>query len=102
MKSMGISRRTLLSGSAAAATTFAGPWAVNRVWAQAKTKKPILIGLTTDDTGLYAASGQDEQRGIRMAIAEFNARGGILGRRIETYQADTGGNPERAESFSCK
>lgn len=96
MKSLGISRRHLLATGAATAGTFMGPWSAHRAWAQAKTRKPLLIGLTTDDTGQYATSGQDEQRGIRMAIEEFNAKGGVLGRRIETYQADTGANPERA------
>ena len=56
----------------------------------------MLIGLTTDDTGQYGASGQDEQRGIRMAIAEQNERGGVLGRRIETVHADTGGDAAKA------
>ena len=80
-------------GAAAASAGFAGPWAVHRAWAQAGSKKPLLIGLATDDTGQYAASGQDEQRGMLMAIAEVNARGGVLGRRVNHMHTDTGGNP---------
>jgi len=89
-------RRRLLRafGTAAAAAGFAGPWATHRAWAQARAKKPLLIGLATDDTGQYAASGQDEQRGMLMAIAEANERGGVLGRRVMHVHADTGGKAE--------
>src|SRR6478609_4402354 len=95
-ESMGVSRRRLVraGGAAAVASAFMGPWSVHRAWAQAAGKKPILIGLTTDDTGQYALSGQDEQRGIRMALAERPQ--GVLGRPIQTFQMDTGGNAERA------
>jgi branched-chain amino acid transport system substrate-binding protein len=91
-----VGRRRLIQGAAAATLGFAGPWTVNHAWAQSRTKKPLLIGLTTDDTGQYAASGQDEKRGIMMAINEANERGGVLGRRIETFHEDTGGNGEKA------
>jgi branched-chain amino acid transport system substrate-binding protein len=91
-----LQRRRLVRAAGAATLGFFGPWAVNHAWAQARSKKPVLIGLSTDDTGQYGASGQDERRGILMAIAEANARGGVLGRRIETIHADTGGDPVRA------
>ena len=95
-----LQRRRILRGAGATllATTanFFGPWQVNHAWAQARSKKPVRIGLTTDDTGQYAASGQDEQRGILMAISEQNGRGGILGRQIETVHADTCGDGAKA------
>ena len=86
-------RRRLVQalGATAATAGFAGPWAAHHAWAQARTKKPLLIGLATDDTGQYAASGQDEQRGMLMAINEANERGGVLGRRVEHVHADTAG-----------
>ncbi|MDM0014858.1 ABC transporter substrate-binding protein [Variovorax sp. J22P168] len=89
-------RRRLVGGIGAGVLGFMGPWQVHRAWAQSTARKPLVIGLTTDDTGQYGASGQDEQRGIRMAIAEANVRGGLLGRRIETVHADTGGDAARA------
>jgi branched-chain amino acid transport system substrate-binding protein len=102
-----LQRRKFLRASALSLATgglgvapFFGPWKINHAWAQTGTKKPLLIGLTTDDSGIYAASGQDEQRGMRMAIAEANARGGVLGRRIEVIQADTGGNPEKGTAVA--
>ena len=89
-------RRRLLRafGTTAAAAGFAGPWATHHAWAQTRAKKPLLIGLATDDTGQYAASGQDEQRGMLMAINEANERGGVLGRRVMHVHADTGGAAE--------
>jgi len=78
-----LSRRTLLKGGVIAAAaggtaTFFGPWQHNRVWAQGA--KPIKLGLTCDASGQYGNSGQDDLRGIRLAIDEFNAKGGVLGR----------------------
>lgn len=95
-----LQRRRLVRGAGAAVLAFSGPWGVHHAWAKAANKKPLLIGLTTDDTGQYGASGQDEQRGIRMAISEANERGGVLGRRIETVQADTGGDPAKATAVA--
>ncbi len=89
-------RRALLKGagavSAGIAAGFMGPWAYNRVYAAA-SDKPILIGLTSDASGQYANSGASDRRGMMMAIAEFNARGGVLGRRVETIHIDTETTP---------
>ncbi len=93
----GLTRRKILKGglvtaAASGTTTFYGPWQHNRVWAQG-AKKPIKLGLTCDASGQYGNSGQDDMRGIRMAIDEFNAKGGVLGRKIEWTTADTETNP---------
>ncbi|MES2511397.1 MAG: ABC transporter substrate-binding protein [Pseudomonadota bacterium] len=95
-------RRRLIKGMGAAAACLLGPWAAQRTWSQTRSNKPLLIGLSTDDTGQYAASGQDEQRGILMAIAEVNERGGVLGRRVTTVHADTGGDPAKATVVAQK
>ena len=50
---------------------------------------PITIGLTSDASGQYANSGASDRRGMLMAIAEFNAKGGVLGRKIVTIHIDT-------------
>jgi branched-chain amino acid transport system substrate-binding protein len=92
-----ITRRRLLKtttlGAALAGTaTFFGPWKHLHVYAQGM-KKPIKIGLTCDASGQYGDSGQDDRRGMLLAIGEFNAKGGVLGRKIETITADTETNP---------
>ena len=87
-------RRSLMQAIAAGtATSFFGPWAVNRAWAQSGQKKPLVVGLTMDASGQYAASGTEERLGAMMAIREFNEKGGVLGRRIEAIHMDTETTP---------
>ncbi len=93
MSKIKTSRRELLKGGAMAAALagtggFFGPWLHTRVYAQGQ-KKPIKLGLTCDASGQYGNSGQDDLRGIRLAIDEFNAKGGVLGRKIEWITTDT-------------
>src|SRR6201991_5009476 len=95
MKRQQISRRGVLKGSLMASViggtgSFFGPWQENRAFAQAK---PIKLGLTCDASGQYGDSGQDDLRGIKMAIDEFNAKGGVLGRKIQFLTADTETTP---------
>eukprot|EP01034_Spumella_vulgaris_P047115 gene47115-58792_t len=95
------SRRSLLKQSALAlagaglygVAPFYGPWKHNHAWAQTAQKKPLIIGLTMDASGLYAASGGEERLGAMMAIKEFNDKGGVLGRRIEAIHMDTETTP---------
>jgi branched-chain amino acid transport system substrate-binding protein len=55
--------------------------------------EPIVIGITSDASGQYANSGASDRRGMMMAIEEFNAKGGVLGRPIETIHIDTETTP---------
>src|SRR6185295_3988339 len=91
----GTSRRSLMTAIAAGVggATFFGPWKENHVWAQAAQKKPLVSGLTMDASGQYAASGVEERLGAMMAIKEFNDKGGVLGRRIESLHMDTETTP---------
>jgi branched-chain amino acid transport system substrate-binding protein len=94
-------RRRILKASALAAATagawgaapFFGPWKHNHAWSQAGQKKPLVIGLTMDASGQYGASGNEERLGAMMAIREFNAKGGVLGRTIEALHIDTETTP---------
>lgn len=81
------------TGGLYAAAPFFGPWQHHRAWAQSGQKKPIVIGLTMDASGQYAASGQEERLGAMMAIREFNEKGGVLGRPIEAIHIDTETTP---------
>ena len=87
-----LTRRGLLTGAAIGAGVFYGPWKHNRVYAAA-SDKPIRIGLTSDASGQYANSGASDRRGMLMAIDEFNQKGGVLGRKIETVHIDTETTP---------
>jgi branched-chain amino acid transport system substrate-binding protein len=54
---------------------------------------PIRIGVVTPLTGTYAGIGQQVRWGIDLAVREINAKGGILGRKIETIYEDEEANP---------
>ena len=92
MSRSSLSRRSFFtrSGALIAGATLIGPWKHNRAYA---TEKPLKIGITSDASGQYANSGASDRRGMMMAIEEFNAKGGVLGRRIETVHIDTETTP---------
>lgn len=94
MAKINLTRRQLFKATAAVGVTggFYGPWKHNRVYA-ASTDKPIKIGITSDSSGQYANSGASDRRGMQMAIAQYNEKGGVLGRKIETTHIDTETTP---------
>jgi len=94
MSQIKITRRRLLgsAGTLTAGAAFFGPWSHTRVYAAA-SDKPIKIGITSDASGQYANSGASDRRGMAMAIAEFNDKGGVLGRKIESVHIDTETTP---------
>ena len=83
-------RRVLKAAAIGTGFTFFGPF---RHVSYAQGKKPIKLGLTCDASGQYADSGQDDLRGMIMAIDEFNAKGGMLGRKIIYITQDTETTP---------
>jgi branched-chain amino acid transport system substrate-binding protein len=57
---------------------------------------PIKIGVVTPLTGTYAGIGQQVKWGIDLAVQEINAKGGILGRKVEAIYEDEEANPNVA------
>lgn len=53
------------------------------------SKQPITIGAGVPVTGLYSGDGQMMQRGQQLAVAEINAKGGVLGRKLQLSVLDT-------------
>ncbi len=79
-------RKILLSAVAVAALTgFAGA-------AQAQIK----IGMAGPLTGSNAAFGTQEVVGATQAIADINAKGGVLGKQLTLIQADDACDPKQA------
>jgi branched-chain amino acid transport system substrate-binding protein len=64
--------------------------------AKAESKDPIVIGHYGSLTGAEATFGQSTSEGIRLAIRELNAAGGIDGRMVELKEYDTKGDPKEA------
>ena len=63
-------------------------------------EEPLKIGALLSVTGPAAFLGAPEANTLAMLVEEQNARGGILGRRIQLIVKDTGGSPEKAISFA--
>ncbi len=59
-------------------------------------KGPIVIGHYGSMTGSEATFGQSTDRGVRLAISERNARGGVKGRTIELVTLDDAGKSQEA------
>ena len=59
------------------------------------TKEPIKIGHINTMTGAYAAFGEDSLHAVKIAVAEINSKGGILGRPLEVVSRDDMANPEK-------
>jgi branched-chain amino acid transport system substrate-binding protein len=56
---------------------------------------PIKIGVSGPFTGGSAPMGVSMRDGVRMAAAEINAKGGVLGRKIELVERDDEAKNER-------
>lgn len=58
--------------------------------------EPIIIGMVLPTTGPAATLGEFQARGVRLAVEDINANGGIDGRPVELVERDDQGDPERA------
>jgi branched-chain amino acid transport system substrate-binding protein len=56
----------------------------------------LLLGHVTSMTGDQATFGQSADRGVRLAVNEQNAKGGVKGRIVEVKTLDDQGKPEAA------
>ena len=64
--------------------------------------EPIQIGFFGPLTGPSAQLGQAERNGVKIAIAEINDAGGLLGRPIELIEYDDKSSPEQAVKAATK
>ena len=64
----------------------------------ASAQEPIKIGAMYPLTGGGAVYGVPAMTGHQLAIEELNAKGGILGRKIESVERDDKMNPSAASS----
>ena len=82
--------KSLLAGLALCAATFA----------HAQQTVPIFGLVELSGTG--ATSGSNFDNGIKLAVKEINAAGGILGRKINYQSMDTQSNPGVAKALAQK
>lgn len=96
-KPVALSRRGVLGGAAglgvaASVAPLAAPL-VPTAWADAA---PVKIGASLTLTGQYSAPAVFELQGYQLAVAALNAKGGLLGRKVELVTYDDQGNPSTA------
>ena len=56
----------------------------------------VRMGVISPASGNYADMGAAERRGMTMIVEDFNARGGVLGKKIEMIVEDTETDPSAA------
>src|SRR3974390_2812622 len=83
-EAIGKRRAVVRAGLALGALNLAPPFIRS-----ARGEEPVLIGLDNPLTGTYAAPGKNELMGCELAVAQINAKGGILGRQVELRAEDS-------------
>lgn len=69
--------------------------------ALAEAPKPILVGAIAPTTGPVSVYGVSVTNGIKLAVEEINAAGGVLGRPLEvSYMDDKADSTEGANAFN--
>jgi branched-chain amino acid transport system substrate-binding protein len=68
----------------------------------ARAADTIKIGVNEPLTGAFAASGTYVVNGAKIAADEINAKGGVLGRKIELVIEDNKSNPTEAAAVAEK
>ena len=79
------------------AAAVAGVWSIGSAVAQ-----PILIGVSTPQTGAAAVASEWEMWGVNLAVDEINAAGGVLGRKLELMVLDNKCNPSEGVNVANK
>lgn len=69
--------------------------AVFGISASALAAEPIKIGVAGPFTGGSAPMGVSMRDGVKLAVAEINAKGGVLGRQIQLVERDDEAKNER-------
>ncbi len=70
--------------------------AAGLVGSPALAAEAVKIGVVGPRTGGAAATGKAFEEGIRLAVEYVNARGGVLGKRLEVVFEDSAGAPAKA------
>ncbi len=67
---------------------------------QAFAGDTLKVGAILSVTGPASNLGAPEARTLAMLVEDINAKGGIIGKKVELVVKDSGGNPEKAVSFA--
>jgi len=70
--------------------------------AAASSDRPIKVGVIADQTGPLSFAGIANANVAQMVVADINAKGGLLGRRVDLYVEDGGTSDEIAAAKASK
>ena len=71
--------------------------------ARARPAAPLVIAVEGPQSGEQAANGLDQLRGVRLAVSQLNARGGLWdGRKVAVYAADDKGDASQAKLVASR
>jgi branched-chain amino acid transport system substrate-binding protein len=98
-RSGSISRRRLLAAAGAGAALAASPFGSNLLQAQ---QAPIRIGMSMPQTGGLAGGGKASLLGIEIWRDDVNAKGGLLGRKVELVVYDDKSSPSETPAIYSK
>jgi len=87
-------KRTLFAGAASLAVAMA--------LAAAPASAQIKVGVAGPITGEYATFGKQLTDGAELVAADINAKGGVLGQKIEVLKGDDACDPKQAVSVANK
>lgn len=87
---------TTTTAAAGDTTTTAAP--ADTTTTEPVNTEPIKIGLLTSLTATFAPWGVSARDGMRLAVEEINAAGGVNGRMLELLERDDQSNPEEGAS----
>lgn len=62
----------------------------------------VTVGIMVPTTGGTATDGKDMENGIKLAINEINAGGGLLGKQIDSITGDDACDPQQAVAAASK
>jgi branched-chain amino acid transport system substrate-binding protein len=98
-RSGSISRRRLLAAAGAGAALAASPFGSKLLQAQ---QAPIRIGMSMPQTGGLAGGGKASLLGIEIWRDDVNAKGGLLGRKVELVVYDDKSSPSETPAIYSK
>ncbi len=62
----------------------------------------ILIAVAGPMTGQYVWTGEEQNQGAQAAVADINAKGGVLGQDVRLIVGDDACDPEQAVALDMK
>jgi branched-chain amino acid transport system substrate-binding protein len=77
-------------------------WMMSAALPSLAQQAPVRIVGLVELSGTGATSGTNFDNGVKLAVKEINAAGGILGRKVEYTSSDTQSQPQTAKALAQK